>query len=553
MRRARANATTLATCAAIAACCKPPAAQTPAPSDARPLGVVVLIVIDQFPTWGFEARRDVYEHGFKRLLDEGVLFPRAAYPYATTFTAPGHATLSTGAPPSESGIIANGWWRREQGKERQAEADDRVKILPLPGRSSEGIEGASGNPVRIDGVTDVLRRETRGQARSVIIGGKPRATCMIGGRRPDVALWYEPRLLGMTSSTAYGDALPEWVLALDREHPVSSYLDDEWDADDAMLLRKRTGIPDDAVGEGAEQGLGIVFPYKLAASTDAAKGLRATPILDRIEIDAAIAAIAGEQLGADDVPDLLVVSLSAHDYVGHNWGQESWEILEHERVLDRELGRLFAALDEQVGHDRYAVVLTSDHGATPVIERGRYPGARRIPPAELEAAAEEGAATVLGAGDWVAALSSGMVYLSTAAAARPPAERDAALAAVAARLASVPNVARVVALDPLPATCAGLDDMASRACFSRVAGESGELLVVPTEGSLVTTYTTGTSHDAPSDDTRHVPLIIRAPGRAPTPAASVSILAVAPTVAALLGISPPPAAKAPSLVPPRAP
>jgi hypothetical protein len=549
-RRARVLAAGLVLGLGVHGCCKSPGATgttAPAVAQAMPPKLVVLLVIDQWPMWGMEARRDVYQHGLARLLDEGTLF-RAEYPYATTYTAPGHATRGTGAPPSVTGIVANGWWRRDQAKERQAEADDSVTILPLPGRNVEGIEGASANPVRVDGVTDALRRATRDQARSVVIGGKPRATCMIGGHHPDVALWYEPKLVGMTSSTAYAEALPSWVLALDREHPIAPYLSAEWSPDDAMLLRTHTGIPDDAAGEGADYDMGIVFPYKLAAAKEPAKALRATPFLDTIEIDAAIAAIAGEHLGADDVPDLLIVSLSAHDYVGHNWGQESWEMLEHERVLDRELGRLLDALDAQVGHDRYAVVLTSDHGATPIIERGKYPGARRIMPAELETAAEEAASTVLGPGDWVSMVSSGMVYLSPAAAAHPATERDGALAAISTRLARVPQVARVVRFDALPASCAGLDDLDTRACLSRASGESGELLVIPTVGSLVTTYATGTSHDAPSDDTRFVPLIVRVPGTKLPPRDDVSILSVAPTVSALLRIPPPLAAQAQALV-----
>lgn len=545
--RTRARALALASTIALLAQggCKPLATQ--APEDAAaPLRLVVLVVIDQWPTWGFEARRDLYAHGLKRMMDEGVVYPEAEYPYVITFTAPGHATLGTGAPPSSTGIVANGWWRRDQGRERQAEADDTVTILPLPGRSSAGIEGASGAPLRVDGVADVLRRETGGKARSVVIGGKARAACLVAGRRPDVALWYEPKLVGMTSSTAYGDELPTWALALDRERPVAPYLDDVWTTDDAALLRSRTGIPDDAAGEGAEHGLGITFPYALASSTSPAKALRATPFLDRIEIDAAMAAVTGEQLGADDIADLLVVSLSAHDFVGHNWGQESWEMIEHERALDRELGRLLSFLDERVGADRYAVLVTSDHGATPVIERGRHPGARRIPPAELEAAAEEAAATVLGPGDWVAALSSAMVYLSPAALARAPHDRDAALAAITARLSTVANVARVIALDTLPSSCAALDDLATRACLTRFAGETGDLLVIPTDGSLITSYTTGTSHDAPSPDTRLVPLLVRIPDTTLTPR-PISILSVAPTLATLLRIPPPPAATAPSL------
>ncbi len=512
--------------------CKPPVAPRP-PQPA--LRLVVLIVIDQWPSWGFAQRRDLYEHGLGRLIDEGVVYKQVEYPYATTFTAPGHAAIGTGQPPSVTGIVANGWWRREQRRERQAEADDRVTILPLPGRPSAGIEGASGAALRVDGIADWMREASGGKARSVVIGGKPRAACLVAGRRPDVVLWYEPKLKGMTSSTAYAEALPGWVLALDRERPVADLLDDEWTAGDAAMLRRRTGIDDAAPGEGAEHGLGIEFPYRLATATDPAKALRSTPLLDRVEIETAIAAIPGEQLGADDVTDLLVVSLSAHDYVGHNWGQESWEMIEHERALDAEIGRLLTALDGAVGARNYAVVLTSDHGATPLVEHGTHPGARRIPPAELEAAAEAAAATVFGPGDWVSSISSAMVYLSPAAHVRSPSQRARALDAITTRLAAVPQVARVIPLDALPASCADLDELSRRACFTRVAGETGELLVVPTDGSLVTSYTTGTSHDAPSSDNNLVPLIVRIPGTAPaTVSTTGSILSVAPLLRELV-------------------
>ena len=252
--------------------------------------------------------------------------------------------------------------------------------------------------------------------------------------------------------------------------------------------------------------------------------------------------MAGEQLGRDDTADLLVISLSSHDYAGHNWGQESWEMIAHERVLDAEIGRLLASLDGTVGAERYAVIVTSDHGATPLIERGRYPGARRITPAELHVAAEAAADARLGAGDWIAAVSSGMVYLATAATARPEAERGPLLADIASGLTAVPGIARVIRLDNLPADCAGLDDLTTRACHSRVDGESGELLVVPLDGSLVTSYFTGTSHDAPSDDNRYVPVILRVPGGA-TLSGERTMLSLAPTLAALLGVPPPEAAK----------
>ena len=197
------------------------------------------------------------------------------------------------------------------------------------------------------------------------------------------------------------------------------------------------------------------------------------------------------------------------------------------------------------------MVLTSDHGATRMVERGATPGARRLTPHQLEVAGEAGASAVLGAGDWIAAVSSAMVYVSPALRARPPAEQQAALAAIARAIAAVPEVARVIDLDALPADCRALHGLDATACWSRVPGQTGELLIVPAEGSLVG-GATGTNHDAPSADTELVPLLLVTPDRRPlvtTADPPVSILRVAPTLAALLGIPPPAAATAPSLVP----
>ncbi len=528
----------------LAAGCGPRPA---APRSPPPLSLVVLIVIDQLPSWGFAARQDLYQHGLRRLIREGTVFPRVRYPHAILFTAPGHATIGTGATPAASGILANSWYRRDQGRDRPAEWDPRATVLGLPDRAADTVEGASAAALRVDGVADALEAATGGAAHTIAIAGKPRAACFVIGRRPDLALWYEPAVTGMTTSVAYAGALPAWALALDRAHPVAPHLAWVWTLDDPAAVAARTKLADDASGEGNEYGLGTAFPHALATSTDPAKALRLTPILDTLEIDAAIAAIDGEQLGADGPIDLLAISFSGHDYAGHNWGQESWEMIELERRLDRELGRLFAHLDQRVGADRYAVVLTSDHGATPLIERGTHPGARRIPPLELEAAAEAAAASTLGAGDWIVAVSSGMLYASPALIGH--ARRGPALDAIAAAVAQVPQVARTIRLDTLPAGCAGLDPLTTAACQSRVDGESGELLVVPTDGSLVTSYPAGTSHDPPSTDNTDVPVIVRIPGgftptRDPTPSA----LSIAPTLAELLGVRLPASATAPPLV-----
>lgn len=507
----------------------------PRPSPPPPPRLVVLVVIDQWPSWGVAERRAHYRAGLARLLDGGVHFRRAQYPYAITFTAPGHAALGTGAPPRATGIVANTWYRRDRGVEIGAEIDPASPIVDLDGAPVTGVDGASSAALAADGLAEVLRAGTDGRGRSVAIAGKARAACFVAGRRPDVALWYEPAVHAVTTSAFYG-APPAWAKRLAAAHPTARYADAVWRLPDAAAVAAATGVDDDGPGETEPR-----FPHPLASLGEPAKALRLTPYLDTITVDAAVAAIDGERLGADDVPDLLALSFSAHDYVGHQWGQESWEMFDLERRLDRELGRLLDVLDARVGRGRYAVVLTSDHGATRMPDRT---GAIRVTPAAIEAAAEAAAAGVLGPGDWVAAVSSAMIYASPAALAAPA--REAALAAMATAVEALPGVRAVV---PMRIdACDGDDEAAARVCESTVPGQSGELLVWPDDGGLVTGYARGTSHDAPSDDDRTVPVVVYAPGLAPaTIDEPVSALAVAPTVAALLGVAVPPAAAVPAL------
>lgn len=519
----------------MAACTPLPVAKPPPPPP-PPLRLVVLIVIDQLPAWGLEARRAHYRHGLDRLLTEGVVWKDALYPYANTYTAPGHAAIGTGAPPRVTGIIANAWYRPAAGKERPAEIDDDSPILDVDGKPVAGVDGASSVSLRVPGLAEALRA-ARPQARSVAIAGKARAACYVAGQRPDVALWYEPAARAFTTSQRYG-APPLWAMEEAARHPVRDVLYRVWAVSDPEDLADFTGGPDDGPGEGTIP----TFPHRLDAEGDPAKGLKLTPYLDSLEVDAALAAIDGEKLGADDDADLLAISFSAHDFAGHQWGQESWEMLDLERRLDRELARLFDALDAKVGRDRYAVVLTSDHGATRMPDRS---GGKRIPPKDVEAAAEAAAAAVLGPGDYVAMVSSAMVYPT--AALDGAAQRDEAVTAMATAIGGLDGVKRVVRTDRFPEGCAGLSDDDALVCASTVAGESGLLYVWPDDGNLVSGFPAGTSHDPPTDDDRHIEIVVRAPGLPPrTVDAPVSALSVTATVAKLLGVEPPPHA-APAL------
>jgi hypothetical protein len=186
--------------------------------------------------------------------------------------------------------------------------------------------------------------------------------------------------------------------------------------------------------------------------------------------------------------------------------------------------------------------LTSDHGATPLLERGK-PGGRRITSAVIKSTIDAALAS-FGAGPWVQKVSSGNVYLT--AAATKHARRDDVLSAAGKALSALPGIAAAGPIDKIAGNCDARTGLEQAICFAIVDGESGELYVVPVAGSLITDYATGTHHDAPFDDNRRVPILVLAPNVA-AQAGEGTLLQVAPTVAALLRVPPPAAAKSPPL------
>ncbi|HEY5920733.1 MAG TPA: alkaline phosphatase family protein [Kofleriaceae bacterium] len=511
--------------------------------------LVVLIVIDQWPSWVFENQQKLFTGGIGRVMREGGVVMNAEIPFASTFTATGHASLGTGVTPRYHGIIGNAWYRRDDDKDRPAEFDRDAPIHtvgPRLGDDKPG-EGASGRALKIEGVADVLRRATSGTGQSVAISLKARSACLMIGRQPDLAIWFDASAGGMTTSKAYADETPPWLVTLAQQYPASRYFGSTWDARDPSLLAKATKIADDAPGEKSDHGLGTAFPHSLTAAKSPAHAIIATPFADELVSQAVAIAVDELQLGRDAVPDLLAISYGAHDYAGHDWGPDSWEVLDLTLRLDRALGELFELLDARVGENQWAVIVTSDHGATPVLERGRIKSARRITPAELEKAADKAIAAQLGApGPWVAKLVSSNMYLSAKFRGLSAEAREKALVAAARAMRAVPGVAFAGRTDQFSPDCKLEKDIDRAICLSIVPGDAGELYAYPTAGSGITSYAGGTTHDAPFDDNRRVPILIKAPGVAKQ-VGDGSVLQVAPTLAALLGIAPPDGALEPTL------
>lgn len=524
--------------------CEPSAAETtrpPEPVAAAPR-LVVLVVIDQLPSWSFDGQRDALDGGIARLLRDGAYWPVAAYPYATTNTAPGHATIASGTTPSVHGIIANRWFDPAKGRRVEVDDDPQAKVID-PRDGHLGDAGVSNHRLLAPGIADALHAARPG-ARAVAIGWKSRAAVTVLGQHPDVALWFDAGSAAMASSTAFGAALPAWVTAFAKATPGlgEDGLGEPWTPLDPPRIEGLAGRPDAAPDEGDPYGLGSVFPHRTAATKTPAKALAFTPRANTLLVDTALAAIAGEHLGEDDVPDILAITFSPHDYAGHVWCQESWERVDHLLRIDRDLGRLFDTLDAKLGPDGWAAVLTSDHGALPSRERLREQGKATpfFATDDLEAAARDAAVGVLGPGDWVLGATTIELSMTAAFAARPQADRDRALDAVVAALRAR-GLAYVERIDHRPDRACEGDDVAALVCRSIHPAHSGDVyMVAPQWGLLNDEQGECTAHGSPWAYDREVPILVMAPGVAPGRRAEVpSMLQLAPTVAALLGVPPP--------------
>ena len=507
---------------ALAACAAPPPPRvaSDAPKPGHEPRLVVLLVIDQWPEWAFEAKRPALTGGFDRLLREGE-WHVGQHPSAATITASGHALLGSGEPPARSGILANEWWHRDLD------------------RSLKSIEAEDGTVtakwLRVPGLGDAIAAAKSG-GKAISVSLKDRAAILPLGHA-GTALWYDHKQVAFTAIQP-----PAWLAGWSAAHPIAAHLHDVWTA--LPETARLAGITDDAPGEkGSEKGFGPAFPHALDQTPDPADAVFAAPLGNDLVFDVAGAAIEHEQLGADDHPDLLVLSLSAHDYIGHGWGQESWEMWDATLRLDRRLGQFLAELDARVGAGRWAMIATSDHGACPMPE-SLHGG--RISYAQIKDAANRAAIAELGPGDWIATAKFPTVYLSKAALAQKPRDLAVAMTKIVYALRSFPGLARVEKSADLWGHCETRTGDAQGLCLALDPERSGEIIYLPAPGWVLwDADEIATSHGSLQPYDREVPVVMLAPGRTPHPpltrpdATTIPMAQIATVVARWLGVTPP--------------
>lgn len=527
----------LANCAAT----QPPAAV----SGGQPR-LVVVIVVDGLPERQVVDYRDqLSPDGFERFFTRGTWFTEAHYGYAMTETAPGHATIATGAYPNRSGIVSNQWLDTATGALMYCFADPGASYI---GHKTAANEGTSPRNLLAEGVGDVLKRVDE-RSKVIAISDKDRGAIGPAARR-GTAYVFREETGEFASTTYYMKEHPKWVAEFNASRPAQRYLGAEWRPllDDGAYARS---LPDER--KWYEPGGKLPRKLPAAANREYYEAMMETPFGDDLLLAFARAAIAGEQLGRDGSPDILFISLSTHDYINHGYGAESRLSQDHVLYLDRELQDFFNDLDVAIGREHYVAVLTADHGFAPAPEHSQSLGrdAGRINPSQMLARVNAGLVKRFGQGRWAVGFSAGAVVLN-----RPLAQsRKVALADVAdeARnlVAAEPGIAKAYTRAEVEGSARPGDPILEAVKKSWYPQRSADVAFVLKPYWLLGSHAAGTTHGSPHRYDTNVPLMLYGPSWIPPVGRidkAVEMSDVAPTLAKLLGIPAPAQAEGKALV-----
>ncbi|WP_411812341.1 alkaline phosphatase PafA [Chryseobacterium scophthalmum] len=324
--------------------------------------LVVGLVIDQM-RWDYLYRyySKYGNDGFKRLLNKGYSLNNVHIPYVPTVTALGHTSIYTGSVPAIHGIAGNDWTDKETGKNVYCTTDENVQPV---GTTNVKVGSHSPKNLWSTTVTDELRLATNFQGKVVGVSLKDRASILPAGHTPNGAYWFDDSTGDFITSTWYMNDLPQWVKSFNSQNLPDQLVANGWNT--LLPINQYTeSSPDNSPWEGL---LGSsktpVFPYSNLAEDYKTKkdNIRYTPFGNTLTLKLAEASVEGENLGADEVTDILAINLASTDYAGHKFGPNSIEVEDVYLRLDQDLAQFFKYLDGKVGKNQYTVFVSADHG-----------------------------------------------------------------------------------------------------------------------------------------------------------------------------------------------
>lgn len=525
--------------------------------------LVLLIVVDQFRYDYLERFGDLFgPNGFKRMLRDGASWTQANYDHFPTYTAPGHATMMTGAHPSDSGIVGNEWIERGSLKRVTSVTDETVKIL---GSGDARETPASPRRLLSSTVGDELKFLTNARSKVIGISAKDRSAILAAGRHANAAYWLS-NTGTMASSTYYFSELPAWVTAFNNTKPADKYFGEKWERLTSTGEYEKRAGPDSTAWETVTAtGDTNAFPHTITGGAKTPtpsfyNHLDHSPFSNDVLVSFAQETIVNEQLGRDDDTDVMIVSFSAHDYVGHRYGPYSQEVMDLTLRMDKQIATLLDFVEARVGLANALITFTADHGVSPIPEQAAALGlgGGRVNRTEILAAIRAAISDRYNpqgkspdpSADYILkynyfgvvtdAFINGNVYFDYEALKRDKVDLDEISRVVAAAALKIPGVARSFTREQLArGATSNTDPIERRVIHGFYPSRSGDVVMIAEPFKYLGDTITAT-HGSPYSYDTHVPVIIIGagivPGRYLEPATPADI---APTLSALLRITPP--------------
>ncbi len=515
------------------------------PSWQHPPKLVVGVVVDQMRVdYVYRYWDNFGDGGFKRLVRQGAFLRDAHYTYVPTVTGPGHASIFTGSVPAFHGIVENYPYDRASRSTMYCVLDTSVRGVGSDLRRS---------PARLQAATlaDEIEHRTDRKGRTIGVSLKDRSSILSLGRTGDAAYWFASATGAFCSSTWYMPSLPAWVDEFNARGLAERYLDRTW-TPYLPIERYHQAMPDsNKYEEPLVTGTRPGFPFPLRDWRAKGAGLDlilGTPWGNTITTDMALAAMEGEELGKDGITDLLAISYSSTDELGHNVGPRAVELEDMYIRLDLEIERLLTELDARVGVGEYTLFLTADHGVVDVPQylmdlkgSAGYVSPRRLKGLINAALAKSGAAA-----DSVLYMRRGELFFSDHKGVPLDDEGLALSRGIAQTVLMAEPAVLLVMPHAVDDVLNDRVDMISVAVHNgHMAQRSGDLQYVLRPGFLEATPgdTDGTEHSAGWNYDTHVPVLFFGQGIAHTEVLRRTAVAdIVPTLTMIIGCALPDAA-----------
>lgn len=512
---------------------------------AQPPKLVVVISLDQFP-YDYIARFQPYfsDGGFNYLLHHGADFTNTRYEYATTKTAPGHAAIMTGCYSHYNGIVGNRWWDRNSARWVNSVDDESVRMVGIggPGHSPRNLQTYT--------VGDMLRLSSNFRSKVISLSYKDRVAVLMGGKFGK-AFWIDDSVA--VTSTYYSENLPDWIERFNKSGKIQQYFGKEW-TELQPTIASRVCDSDNPSYEANDLNLGRSFPHHITGNdpnriTPSYYGaFQCSPFSGEVLFDLAKDACKAESLGTRVETDMLCIGLSTTDDIGHPYGPESHEVFDNVLRTDAILADFFSFLEKSIGLENCLIVVTSDHGISPIPEyilsHSPESPAGRVSPNQIASMATAVLDTAFGKPEhnrrWIVAVVESDLYLDRSTLESKHLSLETVTRLLKDSLGYKPPFAGVFTRSELEEQNF-IDRIGQLYVRSFFSPRSGDIVFRLRPYYIISGDQTGTNHGQPYDYDSHVLLLIGGKnivqGVFPE---EVSPIDIAPTISSILHVEFPP-------------